>query len=237
MRSDLVVGWVAYDWLRQHMPDIVKDWDFEVEDDVKAFGDRMYTMYDRIGDILASQALLANSMVEAFGLQDMALLGAGVPSPLIPSPAQVKYYTDIDADAIDEGRKAGYNAVTVDVRDPEQVMQLQGVRDAVGTGLFHFLTPEELTQSLQNLSDAGIQRLAFNHVFSEEIGEDQQIPKNFVASMYPRSAEEVISLIPPVWKVSHLQTMKEFYQSASLALYDHLQDLPNIYYVYLLERY
>ncbi len=193
-------------------------------------------MFPRVADTLISQAMLANSLVQAFDLERVALLGAGVPSPLMPPPEQVAYYTDIDATAVDEGREAGYHSLIVDVRDSAQVNQLQGVRDAVGTGLMHFLPDEELTPALQNLADAGIQRLAFNHVDHTEIGKDQPIAQNFVAQMYQRTPEELRALIPSAWEVRTVQSMKDFYQSADPTIYQHIHDLPNIYNIYLLEQ-
>ena len=232
MRTDLVVLWLVHEWLKENRPELAANWNLEIPDEVKAAANRLPALYDRLAHVLLAQATLANAITRKFTLKDIALLGAGVPTPLMPPPETVAYFTDLSPEAIAAGQQAGYNALVVDVREPAQIAPLKGVDTAVATGLFHFFTDEEFKQVVANLKAADITTLIFNHIDISEVG-DHPIMKNFVAQMYGRTPQEIKHLIDG--EVTHTYRMVEFLEDDPQfgQYFTGLQNIFNIYVVKL----
>ncbi len=213
MRTDLVTAWMIHGWLQKHAPDII--WPLTVDDQVKGVAGHFTGLMPDAPLAVTGQHLLARTVIKAWNLTNVALLGGGTPSPLSPRPEQLVYYTDGNPEVVAEAAQAGYNAVQVNVTNADDVKKVTGATTAIATGLFHFLPEPAAQMVFNNLAGAGIRALVFNHgnLGGGEGGANvrEQYSKLGV-NLFPRSRDQVEALIPAEWRMERFQPQAETLQ-------------------------
>jgi hypothetical protein len=214
MRTDHITAWLIKQWLHDHAPDIAHGWDFEPDEQVKVFAARVETILPRVRLIFTSQNILARTAISMWNFQDVALLAGGVPTPLTPRPDEVLYYTDGNAEAVQEARAAGYNACHVDVTNTDSIRQLEGAKSAVATGLFHFLPDEPATKVFHALDQQGIHTIAFSHATPDTDQDAIQQYEKLGIKFFARNHDHVQSVLPPSWKIDYHENMTDYMRHA-----------------------
>lgn len=210
MRTDHVSALLIHEWLVENAPDLAAQWKFRVDDErVKGVVQMLKQLIP--GAILeaATQHYLARLAIGLWNLTDVALLGAGLPTPLSPRPDQLRYFTDLSPDAVAEAAAMGYNALQVNAADPEHLKQLNGATTAVAAGLFALLSDEATKMVFDGLASAGFHTLIFNQTNPEM---DYEVTRNYAKlgiKGYPRSVEQVKAVIPENWKVELAVPLRE----------------------------
>lgn len=232
LRTDLIGAWLVYQWLRANSPAVAAAWvGFDVDEDIKAFAARVKGMYTHMDAAFASQSVLARTAIQQFGLQDVAILGGGAPTILSAAPQDIMYWSDVNEGVLADAQAAGYRTVRVDARDPSTYAALAPARSAIGTGLFHFMTDDDVRAILTSLQAAGITSVVFNNV-DPVAGKDLMDQWNKMGNtLYARTPEAVPALMPPGWQLTDTLDAVTF---AKLApdIGEPLSQQPNIHYVY-----
>jgi len=236
MRTDLVSAWMIHGWLQQNAPDIA--WQLTVDDQVKGVVGHFTGLMPDAPLAVTGQHLLARTVINAWNLTNVALLGGGTPSPLSPRPEQLVYYTDGNPEVVAEAVSAGYNAVQVNVTSADDMKKVAGATTAIATGLFHFLPDAAAIMVFNNLSGAGLQMVVFNHgnLGGGEGGASvrEQYSKLGV-NLFPRSRDQVEALIPSDWRVERFHPQAEVLEDEPL-IARHLAGAENVTDVYLVVR-
>lgn len=214
IRSDLIGAWILREWLVANLPDLAADWPLEVSEPLKGFTQRVKALFPPIEYVFVGQSPIARTAIERWNLTQVAYLGAGTPTPFSPRPDQLLYYTDANPGVIAEAQRAGYNALQVDVRNPNDLTQLKGVSTLIATGLVHFLPDPGVTGVFAMLARAGFRRLIFNHSrgFNER---DEAAPIEWGKlgfQLYSREPDQLALLLPPPWKFTEVIPVTEFYR-------------------------
>jgi len=232
MRTDLIAAWLVYQWLQTNSPEVAAAWgNFDVDDDVKAFSARVKGMYDHMDAVFASQSVLGRTAIAHFGLQDVAILGGGAPTVLSAAPDDVLYWSDIDEGVLAEAESAGYDTVHVDARDPSTYHNLKPAKSAIGTGLFHFMTDDDVRAIFTSLQAAGITTIVFNNVDPVAGKELMDQWTNMGNTMYARTVEEMPNLLTEGWQLTDVMGLDTF---AKLVpdIGEPLAQQPSIYSIY-----
>ncbi len=233
MRSDLIIAGVVWYWLSEHAPHLIENWEFEPDDELKAFVTRILSTFSFIGAQFTSQSALAATAIHQWNLRDIALLGGGYPTPLTPKPAQILYYTDINPEVGEEVARLGYNACKVDVMQVDDVKQLKGASTAIATGLFHFLSDTAVQQVMQNFTEADFRTVVLNHI---NPGVPDALIQNWTRmgfTVYKRHREEVTALMPQEWQIEAALTARDLmiHHPALGSKFSQLEELSDIYLV------
>ncbi|MEZ4671172.1 MAG: hypothetical protein R3E39_24975 [Anaerolineae bacterium] len=235
MRSDLIAAGMIHRWLSANAPELIDGWAFECPDDLNVFLERANTIMPGIDAQFTSQGSVARTAIELWDLKDVVLLGGGMPTPLTPKPEQVRYYTDLSHEVVNEVGQMGYNTQVADVKKVDDLKALGGAQAAVATGLFHFLEDDAVGLVLDNLAQAGFHTLVFNNMGTN-------IPEDLIVNwtklgykLIAREPEDVPRTLRSGWRVQDALTMPRFFAS-NQQLGPKLVQLDNIYYIYRLVR-
>ena len=232
MRTDLIAAWLVYQWLQARVPQLADGWQLAVSDEVQAFAARVKGMYGQIDTMFASQSAIAQTAIALWNLDDLALFGAGTPTPLTPQSTNVKYYTDMNPAVLAEAQQAGYRTQQVNVKDVDDLRQLEGVEAGVATGLFHFLEDPHVAALFNTLADGGIHTLVFNNA-APEAGQELMDQWNRLGfQMYARTPDNVASLLPGGWQLEAAHPVTDFVRHHPVAG-EQLAQQRDIYSVYL----
>jgi hypothetical protein len=210
MRSDLIAAAMIRTWLDNNAPHMINGWDFQMTDDLAGFVTRLKTLMSDIDAQFVAQAAIARTAIEHWKIEHVAVLGGGMPTPLAPRPEQVRYFTDSHPEVVAEVQQMGYPAVQVDVRDPQQLKQLDGAQVAIATGLFHFLNDETVTGLLTALLDSPFQQIIFNNMNRNVTDVVLENWTRLGYTLYRRNPEEMNALLPPDWRMASATSVPEF---------------------------
>ncbi len=232
MRTDLIAAWLVYQWLLANAPDVAARWvNFDVSDDIKAFSARVKGMYEHMDSAFASQSVLGRTAIAHFGLQDVAILGGGAPTVLSAAPDDVLYWSDIDEGVLTEAQAVGYDTVHVDARDPSTYHNLKPAKSAIGTGLFHFMTDDDVRAIFNSLQAVGITTVVFNNV-DPVAGKELMDQWNKLGyTLYARTPDTVLPLLPEGWQLTDTLAADTFSRLAP-DIGEALTKQPNIHYIY-----
>ncbi len=231
MRSDLIIAGAVWYWLSEHAPHLIEDWDFQPDEELKAFVSRILSTFGFIGAQFTGQSATAATAIEQWNLRDIALLGGGYPTPLAPTPDQILYYTDINPEVGAEAARLGYNPCKVDVMQVDDLKQLKGASTAIATGLFHFLSDAAVQQVMRNFAEAGFRTLVFNHINPDVPDALIQNWTRMGFTVYKRTVEEVTTLMPDEWQIEAAPTARDLliHHSTLGSKFAQLEELSNIY--------
>ena len=230
MRTDHVTALLIKKWLQDNAPDLANSWNLEVDAQIMPFATKIETLLPQIGLIFTSQNILAKIAIEMWDLKEVALLAGGAPTPLSPRPSQLLYYTDGNAEAVEEARSAGYNALQVNVTDSSQIQQLIGAKTAIATGLFHFLPDEAARTVFSAVDQHGFHTIVFSHGTPEADQEAIRQYENLGIRMFMRTLEQTQALFPPGWKIDYQERVVDYMRyggelGAKLADAPHMMDI------------
>jgi hypothetical protein len=233
MRSDLIIAGAVWYWLSEHAPHLVENWDFQPDDELKAFVTRILSTFGFIGAQFTGQSAIAATAIQQWNLRDIALLGGGYPTPLTPTPDQILYYTDINPQVSAEVAQLGYNTCKVDVTQVDDLKQLKGASTAIATGLFHFLSDAAMQQVMRNFAEAGLRTVVINHI---NPGVPDALIQNWTRmgfTVYKRRPDEVTALMPEDWQIEAAQTARDLliHHPALGQKFAQLEELSDIYLV------
>jgi hypothetical protein len=178
-----------------------------------------------------SQNLLAKTAIEMWNLEDVALLAGGAPTPLTPHPSQLLYYTDGNAEAVEEARAAGYNAFHVNVTDSGGIAQLAGAKNAIATGLFHFLPDEVMISVFNTLDQCGFQSVSFSHGTPEAAGGLIHQYEALGIRIFLRDWEQTQALLPAGWQIDYRARGDDYIRNAG-QIGAKLADTPSVFDFY-----
>jgi hypothetical protein len=235
MRSDLIAAGMVRTWLDSNAPHLVNGWAFEMTEDIQGFVNRVKTILADIDGQFVTQAAIPKTALAYWNLQHVAVLGGGMPSPFSPDPHQVVYFTDFNPDVVSEVAQLGYPARQVDVRNLEDLKQLEGATTAMAIGLFHLLNDEAVRQMLQNLLDAGFEQTVFNNMnynVSQDLVESWG---KLGYSLQRRTPDDIRALMPAGWHVTDAISVPDFLVH-NPDLGDKLSKLANLHYIYRIVR-
>jgi hypothetical protein len=208
------------------MPHLINGWSLTVNDATKAVAERSRVLFPAVELVFVGQAAIAKTAIERWDLTDVAYLAAGTPTPLSPRPDQLRYYTDGNADAVEEAAQAGYNAQHVDVRNLNDLKKLDGATTLIATGLIPFLPDLAARAMFANLAHMGFQTLIFNSsnpivdaVKSEEVHGTQTIADQYAKlglQLHFRTPDQVGELVNGCWHLKDVSPVSEFYKDHEL---------------------
>ncbi len=204
MRSDHISAWLLKQWMQSHAPHLIDGWDFDPEPVIKEMAAKVDAVIPAAGAGFTSQNVLARTAIERWGLQDVALVGGGMPTPLSPTPQQVALYTDASEAVIADAAALGYNALKVDVSSAEDVAKLRGARTVIATGLIHFLPDEAITTLFERLDTAGVTTVFFNTGNRTMTAELTALYAKLGYKLNWRDPEEIADLLPAGWAVTEV---------------------------------
>lgn len=201
-----------WDWLQGHAPHLAHNWKLEVSDEVKNFAERSKVMIPSGPIQVLGQHMVASTVIERWGLNKVAILAGGTPTPLSPKPGQILYFTDANPEAVAEAQAAGYNALRVNVVSADDLKQLNGAKTAIATGLFHFL-PDAAVQSLfHNLSEAGFETIIFTQGTKAANPEFAEGYAKFGVKVILRYVDDIRRLLPDNWRIDEVSPTSELLQ-------------------------
>ena len=235
MRSDLIAAGMIHRWLSANASELLDGWGFERSEELDGFLERVNGIMPGIDAQFTSQGAVARTAIELWNLQDVVLLGGGMPTPLTPKPPQILYYTDLSPEVVNEVGQMGYNTRVADVKNIEDLKNLTTARTALATGLFHFLDDETAGLVLDNLAEAGFHTLVFNNMGTN-------IPEDLIVNwtklgykLIARAPEDVPRILRSGWRMNDILTMPEFFRH-NQQIGPKLMELSSIYHVYRLVR-
>lgn len=235
MRSDLIAAGMIHRWLSAHAPDLIDGWGFVRTDELNGFLERVNGIMPGIDAQFASQGAVARTAIELWGLKDVVLLGGGMPTPLTPKPEQIRYYTDLSPEVMNEVSHMGFNTRVADVKKVDDLKTLTGAQTALATGLFHFLDDEAASQVLTNLAEAGFHTLVFNNM-GTNVPEDLLVNWTKLGyKLIARAPEDVPRILRSGWRIVDSLTMPQFFQH-NQQIGPKLIQLDSIYHVFRLVR-
>jgi hypothetical protein len=235
MRSDLIAAGMVHHWLTQNAPHLLTEWTFETPEDLKTFIARILAGFQGLDGQFAAQSATAATAIELWGLENVALFGGGMPTPLSAKPDSVLYYTDINPQVVDDAQKLGYPTRQADVKQAADVAALAGAKTAIATGLFHFFDDETLRQVLGNFSQARFHQIIFNsmnHYVEEELAENW---KKLGYTLYRRSPQDIAALLPDDWCLQVALPARDFFKYHT-SLSRAFSGMTNINHLYMLVR-
>ncbi|MEP7285538.1 MAG: hypothetical protein ABI947_07200 [Chloroflexota bacterium] len=208
VRTDIVGAILIRRWLNENVPGFAPEWIIEADLESDFFADHLMKVSSIMQKGYVAQSALALAAIRRWQLHDVALLAGGRPAPLSPTPDQVKYYTDIRPEAVEEATNQGYNALRVDVRSEADLEKIADSETLIGTGLIHFLPDEALTSVFISLAQAGIKQAVFNNGGlppNQTNAEFQIFVDTFIRLGHPlfiRSVEQMAALLPDGWEIT-----------------------------------
>lgn len=214
IRSDLITAWVIQEWLVKHHPHLASDWAFDVNDSIKSLAARLKVMFPPIERIFIGQASIARLAIERWDLKNVAVLGAGTPTPISPRPDQVRYFTDANPAVLEEAKRAGYHTEQADVRNPSDLKKLDGATTVIATGLFHFLDDGGARKVFSDLAHAGFRMMVFNHMMPTSAA-GQQVANEyskFGFQLYPRTQGDIEVLFDGHWTMTDAPRIETFHR-------------------------
>ncbi len=200
------------------MPQLASEWPLTVSDTIKGFADRINQIIPYVGAGFIAQTAIAKRAIELWNLEDVALLGGGTPTPLAPTPNQIRYYTDSNVAVVAEATAAGYSARQVDVRNPQDLAQIADAQTIIATGLLHLLDDDAVRNLCALLARTGFQALVFNNAVALE-GAARDLPDQWAKlgiHMHTRSADEIEALLRDSWHLEQVYGVPEFYKGDSI---------------------
>jgi hypothetical protein len=169
-------------------------------------------------------------MIDYYELFNVALVNAGIPTPLSPMPSDIRYYTDMDEQVIECSQNMGYNAIRADLSDPYDIQLLKDTDIAIATGVFHFLSDIAFQQVFNNFAKANFRTIIFNHADS-----NNTIPLSVVNQPLQRTTHEISSLLPKGWRIVEVAGMLDLLGNLEV-IGSRLHKLPNLYNIYIADR-
>jgi hypothetical protein len=163
-----------------------------------------------IGAQFTGQAAIAATAIDHWRLRDVAMLGAGYPTPLTPKPSQVLYYTDSHPEVEKEATRLGYNTCKVDVTQLDDLKQLKGASTAIATGLYHLLSDTAVQQMMQNFTESGFRTVVFNQINPDVPDALVQNWTRMGFTVYKRRPADISALMQPDWRVEEVLTARNF---------------------------
>lgn len=238
MRTDHITAWLIYEWVQENAPEITAEWSFDVDDQIKTTAQGVAGLLPNARMIVVGQQMLARTLISKWNLTNVALLGGGTPTPLSPRPNQLLYYTDNNADAVNDAINAGHNALQVNATNVEDLKKLDGATTAVASGLMHFLPDAAVQMFFEGLAEAGFTMLVFNQGnrnVEEGGAEMRERYSKMGITMYPRTQDEVRAMIPAGWTLVDVIPQPECFVGDPL-LGPHVDDMPYATDVYRVTR-
>jgi hypothetical protein len=240
VRSDLISAYVLHKWFADNLAHVVDGWSVPVNEASRGAAERLMSMMPAFVLVFVTQAPIAKAAIERWGLTDVASLGAGTPTPVSPRPDQVRYYTDANPGAVAEAKQAGYNAMLVDVRNPDDLKKLEGATTLIATGLMHFLPDEAARAMFANIARLGFESFVFNNANPLDDGfpHEELVGTNNVVDQYSkmgmklhfRSPQEVEALAQGYLQIQHATAIPDLYKGHFLNPF--VPASRNIYTVY-----
>jgi len=214
VRTDHVSAWLIKQWLQENAPELAAAWDFQPDDQIIAFAAKIELLLSNVRPNFTGQNILAKTAIEMWNLQDVALLAGGAPTPLSPRPDHLLYYTDGNAEAVEEARRAGYHALHVNVTDSGGIAQLKGAKNAIATGLFHFLPDAVMVSVLSTLDQHGFESVSFSHGTPEAAGGLIEQYEKLGIQIFLRDWEQTQALLPPGWQIDYRASGRDYMRNA-----------------------
>ncbi len=214
MRSDHISGWLVKLWLLKHAPHLADGWDFEPDPAAKAVADRLIELVPSSPQGFASQNVLARTAIEAWGLDKVALVGGGLPTPLLPTPDQIGMFTDASDAVLQDAAQAGYNLVKVDINSIEDLQKLRGMHTVIATGLMLYLPDPAVTALFERLGSVGIEMVLYNQVNRNAPAEIIDAYNKLGFKLNFRNPDETATLLPPDWAIAEVQHVPDFVAQA-----------------------
>ncbi len=215
MRSDHISAWLVKLWLTQQAPHLLDGWDFEPEPMVKAMVEKIIQLIPSAPEGFTSQNVLARTAIELWDLQQVVLLGGGMPTPLSPRPEQIIYYTDTSDGVLADAAQLGYKTLKVDVTSSADLQQLRDARTVIATGLVHFLPDAAVTALFDRLAEVGMETVIFNHGNRNVTPEVIEPYNKLGFKLNFRSPDEIMALLPPEWQIAEVQHVPDVVAQAA----------------------
>lgn len=231
MRSDLIAAGMIQNWLQGNAPHLLHRWTFALPDEAQGFVSRILSGFPALDAQFVGQGAIAATAIALWQLEGSALFGSGIPTPLSPAPAQVKYYTDANPRVVEAAREQGYPAQCVDVTNRNDLERVSDATAAIATGLMHFFDDEALSAVLTNFAQAGFQTLVFNNMNEQVAEELLQNWGRMGHTLYPRTMQQIEALLPAAWRLADSLTTAEFFKHHRDFVAP-LEKLPNINNIY-----
>ena len=216
MRTDLITAFAIHQWLQEVEPDLAAQWPLEVDNQIKGIVQQVQNFVPDFAPQIAAQHAVAKTVIEHWGLTDVALFSGGTPSPLSPDPDQLRFYSDISPEVVAEAAAAGYKAKQVDVTKVDDLKKLDGATTAIATGLVLFLPDPAIKKLFNNLEDADFDTFVFNQVRAGEAGGAADLYAKMGITLYTRDRSDIESLIPEGWSFEMIQPMSDLLRQAPL---------------------
>ncbi len=232
MRSDLISSGLIMHWLSRHAPHLVDGWNFQVTDELNGFLTRVLSVWSDMDAQMTSQGAIPTTAIELWNLRDIAMFGGGRPTPLTPRPDQILYYTDINPEVVEEVAGLGYNTRKVDVKQVDDLKQLNGASTAIATGLFHFLNDDAVHLVMRNFTEVGFRTVVFNNMNTEVSDELISNWTKLGMVLHRRSPEDMAALMPADWYFEAALDTEGFF-AHHRELGPIFSQLTNLNYIYL----
>lgn len=191
---------MARGWYAQAAPALVSGWALDADARMEQMAAHVQVIAPSLAELFAVQVAAPRAMIERWRLENVLLLGGGLPTPFSPAAGQVTYYTDSSAATIVEAAAAGYPAYLVDARNAEELTLVADAETAVSANLLHFLPDDHVWSLLDYMARVGFHEVAFLHPCP--LARVDNPWGHLGLRAYARTREQLEMLLPMPWRLA-----------------------------------